>query len=37
MFSVIFPGQGSQFQGMIKDIYDNHKFVREALKPQMIL
>ena len=32
MFSVIFPGQGSQFQGMIKDIYDNHKFVRELFE-----
>ena len=29
MFSVIFPGQGSQFIGMAKDFYDNFKYVRD--------
>lgn len=29
MFSVIFPGQGSQFIGMAKDFYENFKYVRD--------
>ena len=29
MFSVIFPGQGSQFIGMAKDFYDNFKYIRD--------
>lgn len=29
MFSVIFPGQGSQFVGMGKEFYDNFDYVRE--------
>ena len=29
MFSVIFPGQGSQKVGMAKDLYIKHKIVKE--------
>ena len=29
MFSVIFPGQGSQSVGMIKDFYNKFKLVKE--------
>ena len=29
MFSVIFPGQGSQFVGMGKDFYENFSYVKE--------
>ena len=29
MFSVIFPGQGSQSVGMTKDLYDKYSYVRE--------
>ena len=28
MFSVIFPGQGSQIVGMCKDFYDNFDYVK---------
>ena len=29
MFSVIFPGQGSQSVGMAKNLYNNYKTVKE--------
>ena len=29
MFSVIFPGQGSQSIGMAKEIYEKYSFVRD--------
>ena len=32
MFSVIFPGQGSQSVGMTKDLYDKYSYVRELFK-----
>ena len=28
MFSIIFPGQGSQFVGMVKEFYDNFDYVK---------
>ena len=31
MFSVIFPGQGSQKVGMAKDLYIKHKIVNDAV------
>ncbi len=32
MFSVLFPGQGSQSVGMIKDIYENFDYVKDIFK-----
>ena len=32
MFSVLFPGQGSQTVGMIKDLYENYDYVKELFK-----
>ena len=29
MFSVIFPGQGSQIVGMAKEFYENFNYVKE--------
>ena len=32
MFSVLFPGQGSQSVGMIKDFYENFDYVRNLFE-----
>ena len=32
MFSVIFPGQGSQIVGMGKDLYDKFNIVKDLFK-----
>ena len=29
MFSIIFPGQGSQIVGMAKEFYNNYQYVKE--------
>ena len=35
MFSVIFPGQGSQMVGMGKEFYEKYEIVKKLFKKQM--
>ena len=32
MFSVVFPGQGSQSVGMTKNLYNNFSYIKELFK-----
>ena len=32
MTAIVFPGQGSQFVGMVKDFYDNFSEAREVFQ-----
>ena len=32
MITIVFPGQGSQYQGMAKDFYDNFKEVKKIFE-----
>ena len=32
MFSVIFPGQGSQSVGMVKELYVNYDYIKDLFK-----
>ena len=36
MFSVIFPGQGSQIVGMGKEFYEKYELVKKLLRKQMM-
>ena len=36
MFSVIFPGQGSQIVGMGKEFYEKYELVKNFLRKQMM-